>query len=126
MAVTLADCLLRFLVMYKATALLDFNIVIWRTKAALPFHHSQTLREVFPQPHICRCPISASRVQKLGYIIRAIQYQGCIYADIIFFASVWRFTKAEVRDMREAVWDYSKGVGNFANSDGVVTYPTEW
>nr|CCA22763.1 AlNc14C167G7907 [Albugo laibachii Nc14] len=28
--------------------------------------------------------------------------------------------------MREAVRDYSKGIGYFADFDGVVTYPTEW
>ena len=44
----------------------------------------------------------------------------------MFFASVWKFTKAEVRDLRVAVRDYSRDLGYFADFGDSLTNPSDW
>nr|CCA27740.1 predicted protein putative [Albugo laibachii Nc14] len=124
-AVTLADCLLRFLVIYKATALLDFPLLYGELKQHCLSTIQRRFEEYFRNPIYVVALFLHPKYKSLA-ISSELYNTKDAYGDIIFFASVWRFTKAEVRDMREAVRDYSKGIGYFADFDGVVTYPTEW
>ena len=82
-AFTLADCLLRFMVIYKATALLDFPLLYGELKQHFLSTVQRRFEDYFRNP-VYVVALFLHPKYKILAIIRAIQYQGCIRGYHIF------------------------------------------